>query len=626
MSGERSTAWAVPQRTNGFAAIGDYGAIGDGHVLALVASDGSIDWMCAPSLDSPSVFGALVAPERGGRFELRPTSGCEVARSYVEDSNVLQTTMRTSTGTVRISDALSRPGNGDRAGRELVRVVEGLAGEVPVRWRLEPRFDYAQRQADVAAHGDAWILGCGSPLRLGVQSWDAGDAAATTGGVGAEFVAREGTRALIAAAIAEGPLLFSSRPAIEGRLEQTIEYWRRWVGRAEVPDRWSGAVRRGLLTLALLADARTGAITAAGTTSLPEAIGGSRNFDYRFAWVRDLSFTLDVLLRVGLDDVVERSFHWLLDATAHTHPRVDPVYRLAGAALRHQDSLPLPGYRGSTPVHVGNEAGSQLQLGGFGDLLDTAWLFTQNGGVLDAASGQRLADVVDLLASIWGRRDSGLWELGRIAQYGSSKLGCWAAFDRALRLAAANQIPGRHASRWRTARDAVRSYIERELYSSERGSYVQMAGSDTLDAAWLLAARRGFVEPDSDRMSSTIDAIRSELGAGGPLLYRYTGMRTQENAFLACSFWLVEALARSGRFDEASEAMDALVLLGSDIGLYSEEIDPTSHALLGNFPQALTHLSLINAAVLFNEALERAGQAARGPQRQGAAAALATKG
>jgi GH15 family glucan-1,4-alpha-glucosidase len=411
-----------------------------------------------------------------------------------------------------------------------------------------------------------------------------------------------GDRAVLALVASDGSAL--PRPKlhdVERRLDATVRLWRDWISRCDYQGPWQEAVRRSLLAIRLLADGRTGAIAAAGTTSLPEALGSNRNYDYRFGWVRDLSFTLEALLRVGMDELSEASMDWLLGAVARTRPRVDPVYRLAGAPLRDQHQLPLPGYRATGPVHIGNQAGTQLQLGGFGDLVEALWLYVKRGHVLAPEATELVADSVDLLCALWPNDDAGLWELGDYAQYATSKLSCWVAFDRLLALVERGQAPARHADRWRAARQSVRDVIETELWSDALGSYVMKSGSQMLDCGVLLAARRGYVDPRGTRLQGTIDAIQRELHAGGPLYYRYSGMQEEENAFLACSFWMVEALALSGRTDEAGRLMDDLVSLGGNLGLYSEEMEPDSHAMRGNYPQALTHLALISAAAIVTE-------------------------
>ncbi|HZE05086.1 MAG TPA: glycoside hydrolase family 15 protein, partial [Solirubrobacteraceae bacterium] len=437
-------------------------------------------------------------------------------------------------------------------------------------------------------------------LQLGLQTWGAGAAEDMRSG---EFTCGEGDNALLVmTATDNAPLSLPPREAIERRLDGTLDVWRTWVGRQSYDGTWREAVERSLLAIRLLAAGRTGAIAAAGTNSLPEVIGGSGNYDYRFGWVRDASFTLDALLAVGMEELAHNAMTWLLKAVRNTHPRVDPLYSLSGKVIRSQSSLPVPGYRWTTPVHLGNKAGSQLQLGGFGDLLETLYLYVCHGHVLTPAIGERLADNIDLLCRIWRKEDAGLWELPQNAHYATSKIGCWSAIERLLDLVDRGQVPARHVDRWRTQREAIAAFIEEKLWSDEKRSYLMKAGSDALDCGVLLAGRRGYADPKGERFNSTIDVIRRELGGPGPLMYRYSGTQDQENCFLACSFWVVEALALAGRVDEARPMMDELVELGTDLGLYSEEMTPQTHEMRGNIPQALTHLSLINAAVALKQA------------------------
>jgi GH15 family glucan-1,4-alpha-glucosidase len=345
-------------------------------------------------------------------------------------------------------------------------------------------------------------------LQVSLRAWDAGGGQAVDGGVSGAFETEGGSEALLAMVATHGqPLPGPQRDSVERRLAETTEVWRSWVRRHSYTGPWQDAVDRSLLAIRLLADARTGAIAAAGTTSLPEALGEERNYDYRFGWVRDLCFTLDALLGVGMQELTQASLGWLLEATGHTHPRVDPVYALAGQVIRSQTRLPLAGYRRTGPVHLGNNAGSQLQLGGFGDLVETVCAYVSAGHLLDPASGERLADIGDLLLHVWGNADSGLWELGDSAQYGTSKLSVWVAFDRLLRLVERGHVPPRHPERWRRARDEVRTFIERCLFSEAKQSYLFKADSDDLDCGMLLAARRGFGDPSGRRIGGTIDAI-----------------------------------------------------------------------------------------------------------------------
>jgi GH15 family glucan-1,4-alpha-glucosidase len=594
MSGAVSSRRA--ERVDGYLPIEEYAAIGDGRGFALVGSDGSIDWLSLPSIDSPSVLAAVLDVARGGRFELRPAVPFTSERRYLQRTNLLQTTFITDAGSVRVTDAFTIDQSQEFPWRELARRVEGLSGSVPMRWRLEPRFDYGRYPADFSVHDGAAVARQGA-LQLAIQAFDAGTPEMGAGTVTGAFEITEGRRATLAVQASEGQLLLlPRRDEVERRLDQTAAVWRSWVGHHNYDGPWREAVERSLLAIGLLADRRTGAIAAAGTTSLPEALGSERNFDYRFGWVRDLSFTLEALLSVGMEELAHKSLTWLLEATARTHPRIDPVYALNGEVVRDQRKLPLAGYRLASPVHVGNQAGSQLQLGGVGDLIETVCQYVRHGHILAPSLGERIADSAELLLALWPQADAGLWELGDYAQYATSKLSCWVAFDRVLELVRCGQVPPRNVAGWRAARDDIRSFIERELWSDREHSYLMRSDSEALDCGFLLAARRGYSDPAHERMSGTLEAVQRELTAGGPLLYRYSGMREQENAFLACSFWLVEALALGGRREQAAEVMDAMAALGNEVGLYSEEMEPESRAMRGNFPLALTHLSLIHAA------------------------------
>jgi GH15 family glucan-1,4-alpha-glucosidase len=348
-------------------------------------------------------------------------------------------------------------------------------------------------------------------------------------------------------------------------------------------------------------------LLAAATTSLPERIGGDKNYDYRYMWVRDAAFTIDALMRLGLPEQVHESFCCLLRAVKTTAPDLLPFYSADGREAKRCDELPLRGYRDSRPVRYGNAASSQLQIGSWGDLVETVDLYLQSGNALDDDTASMIEECLDRLAVIWPDDDSGIWELQEHHSYTASNFSAWMAFDRGCKLARGGHLPDRHVERWHAERDRLRAYIEERCWSDELGAYVEWADGDTLDAALLRAARMGWSDVAPERLHSTEDTIRERLDAGGGLLWRRTGNIDEEGAFLACSFWLVEALARRGDVDDAAALFEQLLGYQNDVGLMSEQIDPSSGEQLGNLPQALSHLALINAATTIDRV--RAGGA-----------------
>ena len=589
---------AAVNRADGFAPIGAYGAIGDGRTVALVALDGSIDFLSLPALHCPTVFAALLDPERGGRFALAPTADFTAERRYVERTNVLETTFRTGGGAVRVTDSLNLQNGALLPWVELARRVEGLEGSVELAWSVAPRFDWGRSETHVRLRsGTPVAQEVDGDLFVGVHTWDAGEPRVEKAQISGAFRTHRGSRALLAlVACDQGPIAFPDRDHVDARIDSTVEDWRRRIDEERYDGPWREAVTRSALALELLIYSPDGAIAAAPTTSLPERIGGDRNYDYRYAWVRDSTFTLDALLALGLPEQVHDSFAWLLRAVGRTEPDLRPFYTLEGEVPQRMEELPLRGYRDSRPVRYGNAARSQLQLGSWGDLLETADLYVRAGNAFDDETGRRLADALDRLAVIWPDEDSGIWELPDLRHYTISKLMCWVAFDRGVTLARDGQLPDAHADRWSEERERVAEFLRTRCISARHGSLAFYAGTHDLDAATLRVARSGFAPPDGELVGATIDAVRRELAAGGPLLYRYTGQEHEEGAFLACSFWLVEALARAGRLDEARETMDELLEYGNDLGLFAEEVDPETRELLGNFPQGLSHLGLVSAA------------------------------
>jgi GH15 family glucan-1,4-alpha-glucosidase len=592
-----------PARIDGYPLIADLAAIGDRRTAALVALDGAIEWMCLPAFDGSPVFGRLLDPARGGESTLAPTEDFEAERRYVPHTNVLQTTFRTATGVARVTDTLTWSPADAHVEAELVRRIEGVSGEIGMRWTVAPRASY-ERTFSAVGLGIHHILRDGDDV-LTVQAWDAGDPHPTDGAITGAFTCSQGARAAIAVrAFLNEPIVVDPRNAIERRLDHTIARWQAWAARCEYEGQWRDAVERSVLVLGLLTHEPSGAMVAAPTTSLPERIGGDRNYDYRFSWVRDTNLAADALLRVGYRDDVHSSLRWLMRAAARTHPRLRPLYTLDTSPGRPPHELDVDGYRRTSPVLVGNGASDQLQLGTYGDLFTTAWLWVRDGHHLDRASARLLAESADSLTRMWHRPDSGFWELPAERHYTQSKIATWDALHNAVRLAELGHIPSGTVARWRSTERDMRAFIETRCWSNDRARYLEAADVDGLDAALLLTSRTGFHASDTERLRATIAAVRAMLGAGGPLLYRTSRLREREGAFVACSFWLVEALARIGDVDDASALMHDLVGYANDVGLFSEEIDPGSHAFLGNTPQALSHIALINAALQVDEAAE----------------------
>ena len=583
---------------DGFAPIGDYAAIGDGRGVALVAADGAIDWWAVPRLDSPPPFAAIVDPGEGGRIELRPTDDdWTVTRRYVQHTNVFETTFTTASGRVRITDSLNSGNAGALPWSELARRIDGLDGRVAMRWAVVPGSGLGEWSPWVQADGRGPVIHAG-PLTMGVRCSPAVEVESDDGQVTGRFVVSAGERVMVAVLASESsPLFLSDVDAIDQRMDLSIASWRHWARQV----RWDGPreqqVVRSALALKLLLMAGTGAIAAAATTSLPEKIGGSKNWDYRFAWVRDAALTIGALAACKLEEEVHAAIVWLLRTIRENGPEIDVVYTLDGRPATTSRIVQAPGYRGSGPVRIGNDATDQLQIGVYGDLFGivAAWVF--DGHVLDVGTARQLADLADRCADLWRRDDAGIWELQPNRPYTSSKMNCWRALDRAAKLAAAGHLDG-GGRRWRAEADAIASWIGENCWSEDRRSYVSYAGAEELDASVMLGAPWGF--DSGQRMSSTIDAISREL-AVGPLLYRYSGVHREEQAFLACSYWKVQALVVVGRHAEAEELMTELDSFANPFGLLTEMATPGSGELVGNLPQALSHLTLINAVAMLRD-------------------------
>jgi GH15 family glucan-1,4-alpha-glucosidase len=587
-------------RVEGFAPIREYAAIGDGRTVALVARDGAIDWLCLPNLDSPSVFAAILDTSEGGRFVLEPEIPYESTRRYVPGTNVLETTFATAVGTVRVTDALTLPLAGLAPHRELVRRMEGLSGRVPMRWSVEARFGYGMASAKVKRRGSVPVATFGRDA-IGVVSWGAGEVMTGDRSVNSAFPLDAGAVAHLVLSVAhDEPLVFPSRDEVDQRLELTVRDWQRWSETRRYEGRWQDAVIRSALALKLLVYAPSGAIAAAPTVSLPETIGGERNWDYRFSWPRDAAFTLEALLGLGCAPEAHAFFSWLLHATQLTHPRIQALYRLDGSTRTAEKQLALTGYRGSRPVRIGNAAVTQTQLDVYGEVVSAAATLADYEGTLDRDHARRIAGLADFVCSCWTEPDAGIWETrSEPRHFTQSKMMCAIALQRARDLATRGLLPARHADRWRTEEERIRRFIEERCYSPEKHTYVRSVGEDYPDAALLLGILAGYEGPCTPRFMGTVDAIARELKQG-VAVRRYVGddgLSGEEGGFLPCSFWLVDAYARQGRLEEALTLMDELIRMANDVGLYSEEITPDGATFLGNFPQGLTHLALINAAM-----------------------------
>lgn len=583
-----------------------YAPIGDGRTVALIAADGGIDWMPMPNLDSTPVFARLLDDDHGGCLELSPEgrSGVDytVRRRYLPGTNVLQTTFASSAGTVRVTDALVTGIAGRLPWAQLVRRIESLEGEVRMRWAIRPGTRLGTAAPWVVRHDGAHLMRVGATT-LAVLGEEIGRARSEQDAdpfplIRGTFLARGGSRHLLAVVATDDEPLHLPDPAtLDDSLERSIAGWRTWSREFSYEGPWSDAVQRSALALKLLVYAPTGAIAAAATTSLPENPAGGKNWDYRYAWVRDLAYTAHALVRFGLREETHAALSWLV-RTIRAHGS-DPhvMYTLRGELLDGVEEFDVPGWHGIGPVVTGNPARDQLQLGVYGDLFAICRTYVDAGNVLDVETGRMLAQVADRTCDLWRERDSGMWELPELEHYTSSKMGCWQALRDAVHLAEAGAIPG-DTARWASERDRISTWIARECWSDDAGAYTMYPGSTALDTSVLLHAESGFDR--GERMSRTIDALTAELGRGA-LIYRYSGMPREEHTFVASAFWRAGALACVGRHEEALAAMDELVAHANDVGIYSEMISERDGSFWGNLPQALSHLAVVTAALTIRE-------------------------
>jgi GH15 family glucan-1,4-alpha-glucosidase len=591
--------------------IADYGYIADCHSAALVSQTGSIDWCCLPRYDSASCFGRLLDWRKGGFCRIRPAGAYRVSRRYLSETLVLETQFETEDGRVRLLDCMTaRQGGEHHPHRQLLRVLEGLEGRVPMTVEVAPVFDYGTVQPWLQKRQNHFIaLGSSNGLLI---SSDPALEMKHRHRLGGEWAIEEGRRMHLSILwrrpenLDEGLIEPPDIDELDRRLEETIDWWRRWTGQGLVRGEFADDMRRSAIILKGLTHAPTGAIAAAATASLPESIGGTRNWDYRYSWIRDSYFTVRSLVQLGYVDEADGFRRFVERTAAGSADEVQVLFGLGGERRLFERTLEgIEGYRGSRPVRIGNAAENQLQLDVYGELLGLAWIWHQQGRSPDDDYWEFLVSLVNRAAREWIYPDQGIWEMrGRPRHFVHSKAMCWSALDRGIRLA---QDTGRNAplEAWRTERRKIRQAIEERGYDEQRGVFTQAFNIPGMDAALLLLPTTGFVDYKDQRMRRTADAIREALEEDG-LLRRYAhgsdGIQDREESFCCCSFWLAECLAHQGRLAEARRVFERALGVGNDLGIYAEAFDPRSGRMLGNFPQGLTHLSLIAAAVAINTA------------------------
>jgi GH15 family glucan-1,4-alpha-glucosidase len=604
------------ERIDGYLPIGAYGLIGDCRSAALVGVDGSIDWLCLPRFDNDALFGRILDADKGGSWQLHPDEPHQVHQRYRDRTNLLDTVFATGTGLVVVTDFMpvdeqsviqhAKPHNHAR----VIRLVECLAGEVTMHHVFDPKPGFARGPVSLSME-DGRIHADTQHFHLCLSS------TAELDGPDDTFHLRA-TEA-VAFALHTGPVgRHQPRPwSVErarASLRESQRYWWRWVGQVDYHGPFQQHVWRSALALKLMTYAPTGAIVAAPTTSLPEDIGGERNWDYRFTWLRDAAFTLFAFFQLGLKDEATAYFDWLTHRHLADRKSTDipNLFDLSGHSHATEHTLDhLEGYRGSRPVRIGNAAVNQLQLDVYGEVLDSAYVFARfDGGVISETLWEELSNIVEIAISRWEEPDSSIWEVrSERRHFVYSKLMCWVAVDRGIRIADRYNLPYDKVG-WRRARLRIHRAITSRGYSEHRRSFAQEFDKDALDAAILRICQVRFLADKDPRIHSTVRAIAQHLG-DGVLVNRYRmdesedGLRGEEGAFFLSSFWLVDALAHIGDLEEAERRFERLLHFSSPLGLFSEEVDVRSGLLLGNFPQALTHLALVGAAVNIERARRR---------------------
>lgn len=614
MAEPRSSEDRTQEGSEDFLPIAQHGLIGDLRTCALVGAEGTIDWFCAGRFDSPSVFGSLLDPEQGGSWRLGPQQeeGVRTSQFYFPDSTILVTRFMTERGVAEVHDFMPVLRSADPEHRQrVVRRVSAVRGTTDLSMVLSARPDYGRTHPETEA-GEHGVLITGGDVRLGLTA--SVDLHLEDGDVSAELTLRQGEEALFVLEVL-GPDATVASVASPAEVDsdrlfhRTAQFWRSWIAQSTYTGRWRETVNRSALTLKLLTHEPTGAIIASPTTSLPESIGGGRNWDYRYVWIRDAAFSLYALLRLGFTDEAAAFMRWLSERMAHPPENgsgedlgpLRVLYDIDGNVPHETELDHLRGYRDSRPVRIGNGAVDQLQLDIYGELIDSVYLYNKYGEGISADSWHDLTGALEWLMDNWERPDAGMWEIRDDPRHHTtSLLMSWVAIERMMRTARQRGLPGELA-RWADVRDAIYRRIMDDHWDPDVGAFMQHAGADTLDAGVLLMPMVKFVAPNDPRFTSTLRAIEERL-VSDSLVFRYDvevspdGVEGSEGTFSLCSFWYVEALTRAGRLEDARLALEKMFTYANHLGLYAEQIGLAGEQL-GNFPQAFTHLSLISAAM-----------------------------
>jgi GH15 family glucan-1,4-alpha-glucosidase len=595
--------------------IKDYAIIGDCRCAALISRGGSIDWLCMPRFDSPSIFSAILDIKKGGHFSIRPVEPFQVQRRYLEGTNVLETVFTTSGGKIRLIDLMPIYTREDRRHeftpeRQLFRSVFCDEGEVEVDIHFAPRPDYSRQNPLLTERGKLGIYSRHEDHLILLRSEFPFVISQDKCSASCRCVLKAGESRSISLSFSQDepaviPVL--GREVIV-RIEKSIQWWRDWLSTCQYEGPYIDAVLRSILVLKLLTYAPSGAVVAAPTTSLPEKIGGIRNWDYRYCWLRDASMTLRAFFRLGYENEGKAFLSWMLHSTRLRSPHLQIVHNVYGEVhLKEQELRNFDGYRGSRPVRIGNKASEQLQLDVYGEVIEAAYEFVRKGGVLDGPSQRMIKGFGRAICQYWHEPDESIWEIrGKPRHHTYSKVLCWVGLDRLVKLQEQGimKVPKTFSEE----RDKIREEIERCGFSKRLNSYISRYDDEEVDTSLLLLPIYDYSSPDNPKIKSTYERIYRELGTDG-LFYRFKkdfdGLPAGEGAFAICSFWAIESLARAGAVEAAAKKFEQLLSYANDVGLYAEEIDPENGEALGNFPQAFTHVGLINAAATIAERMEQ---------------------